>query len=554
MSTTIKSYTDTVESSQDNIESKIGTVKTTTTATSSKADTIKASTDTLESSQDNIESKVGTVKTTTTTVDSKADTLKTTTTTISSKVDTVKSYTDTIESSQDNIESKIDSMKGGSFSGTDSLTDIKAAVDAIQNNTDFTASVVPEMEIPAAGSNDYGISVNVYDGAGAMEDPDLDTVLAKAVNPAGTSRNANLYEDAAQTTALTKVSIHTVTDPTVDPTAGATYTDTNATVLTCIGMVGTTTFMASWTGVTAPVTGVLTKTGGVGDATLTSSAVDNDYVSLERLSAGRFEAFYNVESGDAEENLRFTFTYYEAAARRFYDRSSNVVDKISTATLDTIDSKCDTIKSYTDTLESSQDNIESKVNTSNSRLATVKTSTDTIESSQDNIESKIGTVKTSTDTIESSQDNIESKIGTVQTSVGTSLDSKLDTVKASTDTIESSQDNVESKLNTVKTSTDTVESAQDTIKSLVTTVKTSTDTIESSQDNIESKVTTIKTASIDNFSQFEEVVFPKTTGTIAVDGNDTEEIATTASQQTAYNDTAIMASRVIGQGDRKSVV
>jgi uncharacterized phage infection (PIP) family protein YhgE len=154
-------------------------------------------------------------------------------------------------------------------------------------------------------------------------------------------------------------------------------------------------------------------------------------------------------------------------------------------------------------------------------------------------DSKLNTIKSYTDTLESSQDNIESKVGTVKTTT-TTINSKCDTIKGYTDT-------VESLVTTVKTATDTLESSQDNIESKLDTVKSSTDNVESMLDTNESKIDSLTYYLTDNTTQFEDVVFPKTSGTITADGNDTEELSTTNSQQTSYTTASIMKYRIIGQ-------
>lgn len=230
------------------------------------------------------------------------------------------------------IAGMLETMSGAGFSSTDSLKDIKAAVLSIQNNTLFTAAVIPVLEIPESGSADYAMKVNSYDSEGNMEDPDLSKIFVTVSNEAGTLRNSNLFEAANQTIDATKVAIYTITAPTNAPSAGNTYEDGNNTILTVLGMIGATKIVFSWTGVTEPISGTLTRTSGAGDSTLSSSAVNNDYVAMRRISEGRFDLFYNVPSTHTKENLTTTFMYWEGAKQKFVDRSQATQDYETIAT------------------------------------------------------------------------------------------------------------------------------------------------------------------------------------------------------------------------------
>ena len=241
----------------------------------------------------------------------------------------------TLTSNVSTAQSDLTAMKGSGFASSDSLKDIKAAVMAVQNNTSFTASVIPQMIIPASGNTDAHNLVNVYDGAGNMLDPDLALVLMKYEVSHGASRNSNLFDNAARSTAATKVAIYTITAPTPAPTAGAIYHDSASTSMTVIGMIGTTTLVASWTGATAPVvgTGTLTKDSGTGQTPITASAVDTSFVAMVNdPGIGQYSEFYNTPSTHLEENLSARFMYYIAGVQRVFDRSTETVSPQNAAT------------------------------------------------------------------------------------------------------------------------------------------------------------------------------------------------------------------------------
>jgi hypothetical protein len=71
------------------------------------------------------------------------------------------------------------------------------------------------------------------------------------------------------------------------------------------------------------------------------------------------------------------------------------------------------------------------------------------------------------------------------------------------------------------------------------------DANESVIDTVTSKLDTVTTATANNFSQFHEYMFLKTSGESDEDGNDVEELATTNATGTSYS---IMASKTIGEG------
>ena len=346
-----------------------------------KVDDIKAVTDNLPADTDavltSIEGKVDGIKaltdnlpvdtaSTLTTIDGNIDDIKAVTdllpdagaltslaqalalSTTDGKVDAIKAKTDNLPANTSTVLTGISTktnnlpsdtaaeftaIKGSGFS-TENLKNIYAGILAIQNNTSFTASVVPQMIIPVTGNADFTNLVNVYDGVGNLEDPDLNTVLLKAANAHAVSRNSNLFVDASRSTACTKVVVYTITAPVVAPTAGAVYKDSADTEFTVIGMIGTTVLISSWTGVTAPVlgTGTLTRVSGTGDSGLTADVVDSSYASLLRENTGQFSSFYNVVSTAAEENLTFRFGYYEAGVWKAYDRSTNILSPQSAAT------------------------------------------------------------------------------------------------------------------------------------------------------------------------------------------------------------------------------
>jgi len=82
------------------------------------------------------------------------------------------------------------------------IANVLSAIQAVQNNTRFTAQVPTKFVLPSAGSIGIEIFSNLYDTAGNMENPDGDMAI-EIKNSAGTDRSGNLYDDAALTIGAT---------------------------------------------------------------------------------------------------------------------------------------------------------------------------------------------------------------------------------------------------------------------------------------------------------------------------------------------------------------
>lgn len=77
-----------------------------------------------------------------------------------------------------------------------------SAIQAIQNNTRFTAAVPNPMQKPDAGNQAYRHATNLYDTQGDMEDPDNSEILVRIIKNDGTFITANLYKENALSSAL----------------------------------------------------------------------------------------------------------------------------------------------------------------------------------------------------------------------------------------------------------------------------------------------------------------------------------------------------------------
>ncbi|MFA5071316.1 MAG: hypothetical protein WC511_02985 [Candidatus Pacearchaeota archaeon] len=454
------------------IETKIDTVDTVVDAIKVKTDNLPANTATTLSG---IETKIDTVDTVVDGIATDVNAIETDVNTIDSNVGVPAA----LGGGTATVSGMLASIAGSGFTASDSLKDVKAAVMSIHNNTSFTASVVPIMEKPETGSNDYQALVNVYDGDGHLIDADLQTGLVKVLNSAGTSRNDKLFNDAAQTGAATKLSIHTITAPSTAPTAGATYEDSNNTVLTVIGMIGTTKLIASWTGVTEPVTGTLTKLTGTGDATLTSSAVDNSYVRMHREGTGQYHTFYNVLSTDTKESLAFRFAYFETGLFHAYDRASAIQDYEATATIsgevwDVLTTAHTTAGSY-GLLVSGMAGTGFVASTDS--LHALKGRLDTIDTTLSTISGKVDTVDTIVDAIKVKTDNLPADTAAALTSIEGKVDvvdTNVDAIKAKTDNLPA---NTSTTLSGIETKVDTVDTVVDAIKVKTDNLPANTSTV-----------------------------------------------------------------------------
>ncbi|MFA5307097.1 MAG: hypothetical protein WC365_06630, partial [Candidatus Babeliales bacterium] len=156
---------------------------------------------------------------------------------------------------------------GANTSLVDKIDVVLAAVQAVQNNTSFTAAVPVEMNKPAADNRAYRIACNVYDEVGNMEDPDDSEVCVRVIQTAGTYVTATLYKEAALSTALDNP-----TDNTAFPNA------------------------SGWR-------------------------------AMERDAAGRYFFFYKVASDATEEHLVVEFGWSEAETSKFQVRSTEIADE-----------------------------------------------------------------------------------------------------------------------------------------------------------------------------------------------------------------------------------
>jgi hypothetical protein len=317
----------------------------------------------------------------------------------------------------------LQSLAGSGFSATDSLKDLKASVLSIQNNTSFTASVVPIMEKPETGSNDYQALTNVYDGLGALVDPDFAEVYVKTQNPSGTSLNANLFEAAGQATAVKKVAMFTITEPTLAPTAGAIYEDSNLTSLTVVGMADST-LVVEWSGATVPVSGTLTKVSGTGDATISSSAVDASWAKLKKDALGQYSVFYNVDTLATKQNITFRFGYYLSGLWRGYDRASSVQDYEATATISgDVWEQATSAHTTAGTFGLLVSDIAgSGFATATDSLVALKGRLNTVDSSLSTIDTEVGLVQIDVTAIKTKTDNLPADTATVLSTISGNVD------------------------------------------------------------------------------------------------------------------------------------
>ena len=96
----------------------------------------------------------------------------------------------TIASHVENVEALIGAPTYGDVSAD--IANIESKVSQIQNNTRTTIGMSQEMEIPETGSSYYKLSLNNYDTAGNMEDPDSAPTVNVENTDSSVSLNANL--------------------------------------------------------------------------------------------------------------------------------------------------------------------------------------------------------------------------------------------------------------------------------------------------------------------------------------------------------------------------
>lgn len=104
-----------------------------------------------------------------------------------------------IEGKIDVIDGNVDDIEVELASPTYGLAALKALIDtlqssisSVQNNTAFSAGVLPKSIKPGTGTNTYRIPIGVFDSSGNMEDPDSNEVFVSIVNEAGVDRSSYL--------------------------------------------------------------------------------------------------------------------------------------------------------------------------------------------------------------------------------------------------------------------------------------------------------------------------------------------------------------------------
>lgn len=92
------------------------------------------------------------------------------------------------------VETNVLAIKADLETGSSSLANIFAAVQAIQNGviSNGIGYVIPALIIPASGSTTYKIPITVMNNDGALVDPTSNTVTVGLLNAAGTDRGSYL--------------------------------------------------------------------------------------------------------------------------------------------------------------------------------------------------------------------------------------------------------------------------------------------------------------------------------------------------------------------------
>ena len=249
---------------------------------------------------------------------------------ILTQANAIKTKTDNLPA---NTATEFADLKGSGWTSAANVKSIMDAVLSLENNTAFTASVgAQQMIIPANDATPYQLLVNVYDGIGHMEDPDLNFSLVKVENVAAVSRNANLFTSPSQTGQPTQIVIHDVASA-VDPLAfGQEYRTPNNVTLFPIGMIGTTKLVSQWMGFVPPENSNLIRMSGSGPDPIVTTATDSSYVAMTKQATGQYNLFYLVPSTATEESLAFRFGYFEGGLWKAFDRASNTVSPENAAT------------------------------------------------------------------------------------------------------------------------------------------------------------------------------------------------------------------------------
>jgi hypothetical protein len=212
------------------------------------------------------------------------------------------------------------------------LGTILTAVQAVQNNTRFTAAIREVIVVPPSGNEPIEMLANLYDTAGNMEDPDDNEVMVRIRQTDGTFIGNRLYEDNAFATPL-----GTATDTTAFPGTTVTYSGIASGPFVVGNTVtggtsGATGEIESDTGTVLTLIDVSgefqaaeTITSGATTATVDSTA-DSGWKAMKRDAIGRFSMFYKNTSTDTNEHVVFEFGWEETAVAIYHSRPAEISD------------------------------------------------------------------------------------------------------------------------------------------------------------------------------------------------------------------------------------
>ncbi len=252
---------------------------------------------------------------------------------------------------EDTNELQLDWEDGGRLD--DILDTVLTAVQAVQNNTHFTAAIKPEIELSDSGSVACEMLANTYDSNGQLSAPDDGEVMVRIRQTGGTFIKNRLFEDVAFATPLA-----TSTDPVVFP--GFTLAYSNLLVSTFQQGEIVTGDISGATGevetdvgsvlTLIEVTGVFTAAdnveGGTSGATADVDTVtDGGWSTMKTDATGKFSMFYKNTVGDTDESLIFEFGWQETDVENSSARPVNLVVDSSTleSKIDIIDTTADDI-------------------------------------------------------------------------------------------------------------------------------------------------------------------------------------------------------------------
>ena len=97
------------------------------------------------------------------------------------------------------VKADAETIIGDLETGSNSLANILAAIESVQNNAGFSGfgiPVPPQLIRPASGSNNYRIPLTFYDSVGNLIDPDTQSVVVTLVNQAGSDRSTMLVNNS----------------------------------------------------------------------------------------------------------------------------------------------------------------------------------------------------------------------------------------------------------------------------------------------------------------------------------------------------------------------